>query len=497
MSQVKKGALLSYANIFLTNVIGLFLTPFIVKNLGNSEYGLYILIGGIIAYISVLDLGLNNTIIRYVSKYRAEKDKVSEEKFLTTIMFIYSTIALAVVVTGILIYFNLDSIFSKSLSVSELAKAKKMFLILILNLAITLPGGSFTAICNAYENFIFPRLLSIIKYLSRTILIIVLLKMGGDAITLVWIDTFLNVVIIFVSVIYVLGKLKVKFSYSIILDRALIKEIFSYSLWIFVYAIVIQLQWNAGQTVLGITVDTLTVAIFGVGVMLGGYYGSFAGAINTLLLPRATKLSVSNDNSTAYTNEMIRVGRMNMFILFLFLSGFYLFGHQFVNLWLGDVYDQSWFVAILIMLFWTLSLVQAFGSSILEAKKKNRFKSLLSVITLSIGVLVGYFLSVQYGIYGMIYPLVMAIFINSVVMLLYFKKIFDLEIGRFLKEVFLRSVLNILILIILFKLILEKIQIENWYTLGLYVSIFTLLYLASVYWIVLKKEEKTLFRLKR
>lgn len=40
MSQLKKGALLSYANIFLTNVIGLILTPFIVKSLGDSEYGL-------------------------------------------------------------------------------------------------------------------------------------------------------------------------------------------------------------------------------------------------------------------------------------------------------------------------------------------------------------------------------------------------------------------------------------------------------------------------
>lgn len=497
MSQIKQGAALSYINIFLTNVIGLFLTPFIIGHLGNSEYGLYILIGGVITYISVLDLGLNNTIIRYVSKYRAEKDQIGAEKFLTTIMFIYSIISIAVTIIGIVMYYNLDSIFSKSLTGAELEKAKDMFLILIFNLAITLPGGSFTAICNAHEKFIFPRLLSIIKYLSRTFLILILLYKGGDAITLVWIDTILNILIILVSVFYVLVKLKVKFSYSIIMNKNLIKEIFSYSLWIFLYAIVLQMQWNAGQTVLGINLDTTTVAIFGIGVMLGTYYGAFAGVINTLLLPRATNLSVTNDNAETYTNEMIKVGKINMLILFSILGVFYLFGQKFIKLWIGNAYQQSWLIAMLIMLAMTLPLVQSFGTSILEAKKKNRFKSILSISTLSIGIFCGYLLSFNYGMYGMIYPLVIAIFINSIVMLWYFKKVFQLKIGLFLRNVFLKSVINLVILIVVFKVFLYNIEIENWLILLVFMTAFTAIYLISSYVFVLNKEEKKLVWLKK
>jgi O-antigen/teichoic acid export membrane protein len=497
MSQLKKGAALSYINIFLTNVIGLFLTPFIIKHLGNSEYGLYILIGGVIAYISVLDLGLNNTIIRYVSKYRAENDKIGEEKFLTTIMFIYSIISVAVTVIGFIVYYNLDSIFSKSLTVDELEKAKIMFLILIFNLAITLPGGSFTAICNAYEKFVFPRLLSVIKYLSRTLLILVLLYKGGDAITLVWIDTILNISIILISVFYVLKKLKVKFSYSIIMNKHLVKEIFSYSLWIFLYAIVMQMQWNAGQTVLGINVDTVTVAIFGVGVMLGTYYGAFAGVVNTLLLPRATKLSVSNDNAETYTSEMIKVGRINMCILFAILAAFYLFGQEFIHFWIGDSYQQSWLIALLIMLAMTLPLIQSFGTSILEAKKKNRFKSLLSISTLSIGIICGYILSVDYGMYGMIYPLVIAIFINSIVMLWYFKKVFQFKIGLFLKNVFLKASLNLAIVVIVCKYFMQIVVIKNWFYLLLFMTCFIFLYIITVHIFVLNKEEKKLIWLKK
>lgn len=51
MSQLKKGAALSYLTIILTNVVGLALTPFIIKYLGNDEYGLYTLIGALVGYI--------------------------------------------------------------------------------------------------------------------------------------------------------------------------------------------------------------------------------------------------------------------------------------------------------------------------------------------------------------------------------------------------------------------------------------------------------------
>lgn len=489
--------MLSYGNIFLTNIIGLFLTPFIVKSLGDAEYGLYILIGGIIAYISVIDLGLNNTIVRYVSKYRAENDKEGEEKFLTTIMLVYSIIAILVVVVGLIIYSNLDSVFSKSLTAAELSKAKIMFLILIFDLAIALPGGSFTAICNAYENFVFPRVLGIIKYLLRTLLVVILLNRGGDAITIVCIDTVFNILMMAVSVFYVSMKLNVKFSYSFILDRHLVREIFSYSVWIFLYAIILQLQWNAGQTILGINVDTVTVAIFGMGVILGTYYGAFAGAINTLLLPRATKLSVNNDNGATYTDEMIKVGRINMFILFVVLGGFYLYGREFIRLWVGNTYEASWLVAMLIMLVTTLPLIQGFGSSILEAKKKNRFKSVLSITTISIGVISGYLLSFEYGMYGMLYSLVLVIFINSMVMLWYYKKIFELKIALFLKGVFFKSVINLMILVIIFKLFLHTIDIDNWFILLVLMSVFAILYLITSYAFVLNKEERKLLWLKR
>ena len=233
MSQLKKGAILSYITIFLTNIIGLVLTPFIIKSLGDAEYGLYTLIGAFVGYISVLDFGLNNTIVRSVAKYRAEKDKRGEENFLAVTMSIYGLISLIIVIAGVILYFNLDTIFSNSLTIEELGKAKKMFVILIFNLALTLPGGAFTAICTGYEHFVFPRIINIVRYVVRSLMVVGLLFLGGDAIGLVLLDTAMNMLVIVANCVYVFKKLKVTFKVHEF-QLPLVKVIFSYSVWIFV-----------------------------------------------------------------------------------------------------------------------------------------------------------------------------------------------------------------------------------------------------------------------
>ena len=184
MSQLKKGAILSYVTIILTNGIGLVLTPFMIQKLGDSEYGLYTLIGSLIGYISILDFGLNNAIVRFVARYRALEDRKGEENFLATTMLIYTVIASLILAVGVFLYYHLETVFTK-LTPSELDKAKVMFGILIFNLTITLPGGAFSAIANAYEHFVFPRMLNIVKYLVRSLLLVAILVWGGDAVSIV------------------------------------------------------------------------------------------------------------------------------------------------------------------------------------------------------------------------------------------------------------------------------------------------------------------------
>lgn len=55
MNERKIGILLSYANILLHAVLGFIYVPILLHYIGKSEYGLYQLMGSLIAYFSVMD----------------------------------------------------------------------------------------------------------------------------------------------------------------------------------------------------------------------------------------------------------------------------------------------------------------------------------------------------------------------------------------------------------------------------------------------------------
>ncbi len=75
--QIKGGLVLSYLSIFLSNVIGITYTPFMLRKMGQSDYGLYMLGATIISYLALMDFGFGAAIIRYTSLYRAKKRKTN------------------------------------------------------------------------------------------------------------------------------------------------------------------------------------------------------------------------------------------------------------------------------------------------------------------------------------------------------------------------------------------------------------------------------------
>ncbi|MRT93436.1 oligosaccharide flippase family protein [Ancylomarina sp. 16SWW S1-10-2] len=491
INQLKGGAALSYITIFLTNIIGLFLTPYILKMLGTAEYGLYILIGAFVGYMSVLDLGLNNTIVRFVAKYRAEGDRKGEENFLALSMVTYACISVLVIIIGFVCYLNIDEIFGSSLTFDEIQKAKVMFIILIFNLAITLPGGSLRGICTGYEEFILPRTVNIFRYLLRSGVLVAILFFGGKAISIVILDTVMNILIIGVNATIVFGKLKVRIKLHRF-DSFLLKEMLGYSSFIFVFAIVQQFQWRVGQVVLGIITDTTLVAIYAIGVMLGTYYGAFSGAISGVFLPRATQMVVSDNTGETLTDMMIRIGRISFIILLYILIAFILFGRQFILLWVGPEYLESWQIALCIMCAMTLPLIQGFGSSILEAKNKLAFKAYINLSMIVIGTAIGIALVKVYGATGMILGISFSLFTFQLIMNVYYHRVIGLNIYRFYKQLS-HKIIMALCLILVPAYFLSIMDITTWLSFVFVAAIYTVIYAVFMYKIGMIQSEKDLF----
>ena len=492
MSQLKKGAFLNYATIIAINVVGLLLTPFIIRQLGDAEFGLYTLIGAFVGYIAVLDLGLNNTIVRFVAKLRAEKDREGEENFLASTWLIYGAISTLVIIIGTVCYFYIDTIFQDSLTPDQIGRAKIMFVISVLSLAISLPGNAFEGICFGYERFVFPKSVKLIRYLLRSLLVIAVLLLGGKAIAMVVLDAVLNLVVIGVLIYYSFDRLKVRFKLHSFHKRIL-KEIFSYSVWIFMFVLIGQFQWKVGQLVLGIVADTTVVAIFAVGVMLGTYYGAFSTAISGVFLPRATQMTVANASPRELTDMMIKIGRLSFIVLMYIFGGFLLFGKQFVLLWVGEVYADSWIIALIIMVAYTLPLVQAFGNSILEAQNRLAFKAIIYLVFLILGTALGALFARNYGAIGMISGSVAGWMIVQNVMNIYYYRVIKIEIPRFFREV-ASKILPTFILVLGLGYLINYIPGEGWLNLVMKIAIYSIIFSSLVYGFGMIDFERDLFK---
>ncbi|MGL5694824.1 MAG: lipopolysaccharide biosynthesis protein, partial [Peptostreptococcaceae bacterium] len=93
-NQLKIGTILSYISIFISLGSGLILTPFIIKSLTISEYGLYSLVGSLVGYLSILEGGIGTTVVRYVSKYRHDKSEEDISNLVAICKIIYMLISI-------------------------------------------------------------------------------------------------------------------------------------------------------------------------------------------------------------------------------------------------------------------------------------------------------------------------------------------------------------------------------------------------------------------
>lgn len=439
MNQLRAGVLLSYLSIFISIVIALVYTPFMIRILGQSEYGLYSLIGSIAAYFSVMDMGLGNAIVRYTSRNNAIGDKANEAKLNGLFLLLYSIIGIITVLIGIIAFNSIDTIFSGNLSELELQKAKIMIIILTINFALSFPLSIFSSIIRAYERFVVDKLVSITRIILSPLLILPIILMGYGAISMVIITTVVNLSCLTFNVFYSFRKLHIKFHFGKI-DTNLLKEILAYSLLVFLGVLVDQIYWQTDQIILGAVRGTIPVAIYAIGMQFVNLYIQFSTSISGLLLPKASKMVAKQASSEELTNMMIKFGRIQYAILAYILIGFILVGQPFISFWAGENYNQAYYIVLIIMIPLTIPLIQNTGISILYAKNLQGFRSVVLIFIALLNIVISIPLAKIYGGIGTAVATAVSLTLgNSIIMNIYYHKKIGINISLFWKNILLMT----------------------------------------------------------
>lgn len=492
MNQLKAGAALNYVSIVLYTLVGLLYTPYILRMMGQSEYGLYSLVASVIAYLTVLDCGLGNAIIRYTAKYRAENKIKEQYEMFGTFLILYLAIGAIALSVGLGLYFNVNNMFGDTMTEIELDHARIMMLILVFNLAFTFPMSIFGSIMSAYERFVFPKVVGILRVILNTVIMIVLLEMGYKAITMVVLQTVFNVLTLLINYIYCKRKLHIQIHFGKF-QWGFIREIAIYSFWILLSVIMDRVYWSTGQFVLGIVSGTIAISVFAVAMQLQGMYMHFSTAIAGVFLPKVTGMVAVKNNNKEISELFIRTGRIQNIIMAIILSGFIVFGKDFIKLWAGPEYSDAYIIAILFFVSLYIPLIQNLGVTILQARNQMKFRSLLYIAIAAVALIAQYFFAILWGGIGCAIAIAGALFLGQgLIMNSYYKKKQGLDIKRFWSEILKMDIIPIVITI-LFILLGNYISINSWSKLAICILVYGIMYIPLFYKYSMNKSERDLF----
>ena len=492
INQLKAGALLSYISIALSNIIALVYTPYMLRMLGQSEYGLYSLVASVIAYLTILDLGFGNAIVRYTAKFRAEGEKEKQYEMFGMFLLLYIGIGVVSFLGGLMLYFNIDTMFGDSMSDIEQKQAATMMLLMTFNLAFTFPMSIFGSIITAYEDFIFQRLVSLVRIILNPIIIILLLAIGYKAIAMVVVTTIFNVATLLINYWYCKHKIKIEIRFGYF-DWGFFKEISAYSFWIFLNAIMDRIYYSTGQFVLGVYKGTVAVAVYALAIQLHSIYMGFSTAISGVFLPRVTAMISNKVSDDEVSNLFIRTGRIQYIVLAFVLSGFILFGKPFIILWAGEGYEDTYLIALLFFVPVTIPLIQNLGITILQAKNKMKFRSILYVVMAIASLGLSIPLAKIYGGVGCAIAFTMSVICGRIItMNSYYQIEIKINIIRFWKEIIKMSIAPCVLLMGGFYCIhyFSMINISN---LILAIILYSIIYLPIFWFVSMNKYERNLF----
>lgn len=435
INQLKSGVILSYCTQAVYILTSILYTPIMLRLLGQNEYGLYQLASTLVSYLGLLSFGFGAGYMRFYSGYKVKEDSGAIARLNGMFMLIFSAISVICVLCGAVMLINADKIFPTGLSTAELNKARLLMAIMIFNMALTFITSVFSSYITAHERFFFQRLTEFLRVLFNPFLTLPLLIVGYGSVGMVTVSAFLTIFVLIFNIWYCFTRLNMTFSFRC-LDFKLLKEMSVFTFFIFINMIVDQINWSVDKILLGKMMNTAAVAVYGIAAQLNTMYISLSTNISGVFVPRVNMLIASGKDNKAITDMFTKIGRIQLIVSALAMSGYVMFGREFINIWAGTDYDGAYRVGLFLMLPATIPMLQNVGIEIQRAKNMHRARSVVYLAVAVSNIFVSIPCIEKWGISGAAFGTALTLLIgNGLFMNIYYHKKMGLDMFLFWKQI--------------------------------------------------------------
>lgn len=487
--QVKIGAILSFASIALNIVAGLLYTPWMVKRIGQGDYGLYTLANSLIT-LFLVDFGLSSATSRYISQYRAENRQDKIDNFLGVVYKLYLIIDAVIFAAFVMVFFLLDRIYI-TLTQEELAKFKVIYIIAASFAVINFPCVSFNGILNAYEKFIQLKLADVIYRLLLVIFTVSALLLGYGVYALVAVHAIVGLLIVAYKFIVIKKRLPVKANFKF-RERSVYIDLFGFSIWATIATLAQRLVFNITPSILGIVANSAAIAVFGIVTTIEGYTYTVTNALNGMFMPHISRIYCAGDAQKNIFPLFLGVGKFQYALNGLIVAGFAVIGKDFIRLWMGQNYLDAYYGILLVTIPGLFFNSLEIANTAMVLQKKVKLQAYIGICVGLINITLSFALSTRLGAIGACLAIFIAYTFRAVAYNFVGWKVMKFDIPSFFRKCYMRMSIPIIVTIML-GLGLRGIECSGWNTLIAKGVLVTIIYGAAVFVFGLNPAERDAF----
>lgn len=428
--RIAKNTILLYLRMLLTIVVGLYTSRVVLNTLGVSDYGVYNVVGGIVAMLSFLNSALTAASQRFISFELGRGDKDKLKTIFCTSVTIHAILALIIFIIAetVGLWFVNTHL---NIEPARMTAANWVYQCSILTFMLAIVSVPYNSCIVAHEHMNAFAYVSILEVILKLLIVYLLLVINYDK--LITYGILVLCVAFIIRLIYGLYCKKhfEECTYHLTFNKTLFKEMFSFAGWSVVGNLGFSFKDQGANVILNIFFGTVINAARGVALQVNGIISGFSSNFIMALNPQITKqYAIGN---TQNSMNLVYAGCRYSFYLLALVSIPVIINMDYIlKLWLYKVPEYT-------SEFLKLALVAALINSIaLPLVTALQATGKIKVFQISICIVMLLELPLSYMIlyfgekpYMAMYPTILVTFIGLFTRFMILKKLVSLYSLRY------------------------------------------------------------------
>ncbi len=374
--RVLLGSAANYAGKVFTLVVWFLLTPFMLHHLGPTDYGLWVLVGSVSGYGSLLDLGIGGAVIKYVAEHKARGEILEARELVATALQLYVGLGAVAVAAGAVAAVLFPHVFTVPPHQRSLAAWLVFFS--FASIGVALPSSTATAVLRGLHRWDVTNLLAIVGTTVSALATIVILTLGGGLLGLVLSGIVITVAMLLPAiwaVHRVAPEIPLTFRGG---NRAQVRRVFSFSLSVFIVDVAGRVQMKTDEIVIGAVLPLRSVTPYSLARRLGDLPRILTDQFMKVLLPIASELSSENDSArlqTLYITSM----RLTLAICMALGVTLCFLAAPLLGAWVGEQYRSYAYLVVILTAATIVDTSQWPAASVLQGMARHQPLAVMAV----------------------------------------------------------------------------------------------------------------------